>query len=54
LDELMGTCSFLALLGAYNNSISIRLGDKYDIWSKLEATQPEVLFGFIKRRKIPK
>ena len=51
LDELMGFCCFILVLGAHNNSISIRLGDKYDIWSKLEATQPEVLFGFIKRKK---
>lgn len=51
LDQLMGFCSFVLLLGAYNNSISIRLGDKYDIWSKLEATQPEVMFGIFKRRK---
>ena len=51
IDDLVGFCSVLLLLGAYNNSISIRLGDKYDIWSKLEATQPDVLFGFAKRKK---
>ena len=46
-------CSFVLLLGAYNNSVTIRLGDKYDIWSKLEATQPRSIFG-IKRRSINK
>ena len=49
LDRLMGICSFVLLLGAYNNSVTIRLGDKYDIWSKLEATQPKSIFG-IKRK----
>ena len=51
LDQLMGFCSFVLLLGAYNNSVSIRLGDKYDVWSKLEATQPGALFGITYRRK---
>lgn len=50
-DQLMGISSFILLLGAYNNSLSIRVGDKYDIWSKLEATQPNTLFGFAKRKK---
>ncbi len=40
-------CSFL---GAYNISISIRIGDKYDVWSKLEPTLPKGLFGFVKRK----
>jgi transcriptional regulator with XRE-family HTH domain len=39
-------CSFL---GAYNISISIRIGDKYDIWSKLEATLPNSIFSKVKR-----
>jgi len=51
LDELMGFCSFILVLGAYNNSVSIQLGDKYDIWAKLEITQPDVLFGLFKRQK---
>ena len=51
LDQLMGFCSFVLLLGAYNNSLSIRLGDKYDIWAKLEATQENTWFGIFKRRK---
>ena len=51
IGNLIGFCSVLSFLGAYNNSISIRLGDKYDIWSKLEATQPEVMFGIFKRKK---
>ena len=53
LDQLMGICSFVLLAGAYNNSVTIRLGDKYDIWSKLESTQPKSIFG-IKRRPINK
>ena len=53
LDKMMGICSFVLLLGAYNNSVTIRLGDKYDIWSKLKATQPRSIFG-IKRRGINK
>jgi transcriptional regulator with XRE-family HTH domain len=36
--------------GAYNISISIRVGDKYDVWSKLESTLPKGLFSFLKRR----
>ena len=51
IADLIGFCSILALLGAYNNSITIRLGDKYDVWERLEATQPDVLFGFAKRKK---
>lgn len=51
MDTLFGLCSVVLLLGAYNNSISIRLGDKYDVWSKLEATQPEMMFGIFKRYK---
>jgi len=51
LDELMGFCSFLLILGAYNCSVSIQLGDKYDIWAKLEATQPDMFFGLLKRQK---
>lgn len=51
VDELMGFCSFVLLFGAYNNAVSIRLGDKYDIWSKLEATQPKVMFWVVKRHK---
>jgi len=39
-------CSFF---GAYNISISIRVGDKYDVWSKLESNLPKSLFGFVKK-----
>lgn len=35
-------CSFL---GAYNISMTIRVGDKYDVWSRLEATLPKRFFG---------
>ena len=29
------------LIGAYSMSLNIRLGDKYDVWSRLEATMPQ-------------
>ena len=51
IGNLIGFCSVILFLGAYNNSISIRLGDKYDIWSKLEVTQPDLMFGMFKRSK---
>ena len=41
--------SLCGFFGAYNISISIRVGDKYDVWSKLESTIPKGLFGFLKR-----
>lgn len=37
-------------LGAYNVSISIRVGDKYALWSKLESTLPKGLFGVFRKR----
>ena len=40
--------SLCGLFGAYNISISIRVGDKYDVWSKLESTLPKKMFGFLK------
>ncbi|KGJ89843.1 helix-turn-helix domain-containing protein [Colwellia psychrerythraea] len=40
-------CSFI---GAYNISVTIRTGDKYDIWSKLESTLPKSWFSFLKRK----
>jgi len=40
-------CCFL---GAYNVSISIRVGDKYDIWSRLEPTLPKGIFGLFKKK----
>lgn len=33
--------SFLCLAGAYNVSATIRTADKYDVWSRLEATLPK-------------
>ena len=39
-------CSFF---GAYNISISIRVGDKYDVWTRLESTLPKGLFGLFRR-----
>jgi transcriptional regulator with XRE-family HTH domain len=41
--------SLCGFFGAYNVSISIRVGDKYDVWSKLESTLPKGLFGFFNR-----
>jgi len=38
--------SLSLLAGAYVISATIRLGDKYDIWSRLEATQPKGFLGF--------
>lgn len=40
-----------SFFGAYNISISIRVGDKYDVWSKLASTLPKGLFGFYKRNQ---
>lgn len=40
-------CSFL---GAYNCSITIRVGDKYDVWSRLALTLPGGFFGFLKKK----
>jgi hypothetical protein len=47
---MFGTlCCFF---GAYNISISIRVGDKYDVWSRLEVTLPQKgLFGFFKGKQ---
>lgn len=36
------------LLGAYNVSTTIRIGDKYDVWSRLATTIPKGIFGFFK------
>jgi len=33
--------SFCTLVGAYNISVTIRTADKYDVWSRLEATLPK-------------
>ena len=46
--EVTGTlCGFL---GAYNVSVTIRVGDKYDIWSRLESTLPRGIFGYFKKK----
>lgn len=37
-----------SLWGAYSMSMNIRLGDKYDVWSRLETTSPKGLFGLRK------
>jgi len=38
--------SFCTLAGAYNISVTIRAGDKYDVWSRLETTLPKRPFWF--------
>jgi transcriptional regulator with XRE-family HTH domain len=38
-----------SLWGAYSMSMNIRLGDKYDVWSRLETTSPNGLFGLRKK-----
>lgn len=37
--------TFCGLLGAYNISVTVRVGDSYDIWSRLESTLPKGIFG---------
>ena len=37
--------SLCGFFGAYNISMTIRVGDKYDVWSRLEATLPKRFFG---------
>ena len=50
MGDFFGLSGVACLFCAYNFSIAIRVGDKYDVWSKLEATQPGGTFGFIKNR----
>lgn len=45
----MGACvmafgAFCGLLGAYNVSVTVRAGDRFDIWSRLESTLPQSIF----------
>ncbi len=51
LADFFGACSVGCLFCAYNFSIAIRVGDRFDLWSKLEATQPRGLFGVFKPSK---
>ncbi|MFT4925341.1 MAG: transcriptional regulator with XRE-family HTH domain [Phenylobacterium sp.] len=46
--QAVGT--FAGFFGAYNSSVTIRVGDKYDIWSRLESTLPRGVFGFFKKK----
>ena len=48
MGDFFGLCGVGCLFCAYNFSIAIRVGDKYDVWSKLEATQPGGVFGFFR------
>ncbi len=43
--------SFCTLAGAYNVSVTIRTADRYDVWSRLEATLPKSFFGFGGRKR---
>lgn len=43
--KLLAATSSWAFLGAYNSALIIRIGDKYDVWSRLEATIPKGFFG---------
>ncbi|MEW6982089.1 helix-turn-helix domain-containing protein [Colwelliaceae bacterium 6471] len=45
IGDLFGYSSIICLVGAYNVSTTIRVGDKYDIWSRLAATQSGKFFG---------
>lgn len=49
--NFMGFAGVTQLFGAYLMSTTIRVGDKYDVWSKLESTQPGGLFGFFRKSK---
>lgn len=46
VDTVLLLGSFCTLAGAYNISVTIRTGDKYDVWSRLEATLPKRYFWF--------
>lgn len=46
--DFFGLCGVACLFCAYSFSVSIRVGDKYDVWSKLEATQPGGIFGLFR------
>jgi len=41
--------SLSCFFGAYNISVSIRIGDKYQVWSKLESTLPKSWFRLLKK-----
>ncbi len=49
IGDFFGFAAIGCLFCAYNFSVAIRVGDKYDLWSKLEATQPSGIFGFFKK-----
>ncbi len=50
LGNLIGVVGLLQLLAAYFSSYYIRVGDKYELWSRLEPIQPSSLFASWKRR----
>ena len=50
LGNLIGVVGLFQLLAAYFSSYYIRVGDKYDLWSRLEPVRPTSLFALLKRR----
>jgi transcriptional regulator with XRE-family HTH domain len=46
LGNLIGVVGLFQLLAAYFSSYYIRVGDKYDLWSRLEPIQPTGLFAW--------
>jgi transcriptional regulator with XRE-family HTH domain len=51
MADFFGVCSIACLFCAYNFSIAIRVGDKYELWTKLAETQPRGLFGLFGKNK---
>ncbi len=50
LGNLIGVVGLFQLLAAYCASYYIRVGDKYDLWSRLEPVQTTSLLSLLKRR----
>ena len=50
LGNLIGVVGLLQLSAAYFASYYIRVGDKYDLWSRLEPIQPTSVLALLKRR----
>jgi transcriptional regulator with XRE-family HTH domain len=50
LGNLIGVAGLFQLLAAYFSSYYIRVGDKYDLWSRLEPIQATSIFAVLKRR----
>jgi len=50
IDHLILSGGLLQFFGAYWMSLKLRLGDKYQLWSRLESTQRGGLFGFARNK----